>query len=66
MADSHVEKLGGPTEVQMVTRAGTSFQVNADEVITPNTEHGLVRLKLDGKVVCVMLANQFAAWSVGN
>ena len=59
---AHTQKMASPRTFYVVTRTGEEFTVWADEIIQPNDELGLVRFKLDGEVVCVTLANQFAAW----
>ena len=60
MARYDTENLGSPTEVHIVTRAGTICTFSADEIITPYSEHGIVRLKLAGEAVGLMIANQVA------
>ena len=59
---AHTQKMESPCTFYVVTRSGKEFTVWADEIIEPNDELGLVRFKLDGEVVGVTLANQFAAW----
>lgn len=64
MADHHIQKLGNPTEIHIVTRAGNELSITADEIISPRHENGLLRFKLAGEVVCLVLASQFAAWRI--
>ena len=59
---AHTQKMASAGTFYVVTRRGKEFTVWADEIIQPNDELGLVRFKLDGEVVCVTLANQFASW----
>ena len=59
---AHVEKKKSPCTFHVTTRSGTEIAIWADEIIEPKNELGLVRFKLDGEVVGVVLANQFAAW----
>ena len=64
MADHHIQKFDTQTQIHIVTRAGNEFSIDADEIISPRHENGLLRFKLSGEVVCLVLASQFAAWRI--
>lgn len=61
---SHTEKKESPCDFHVSLRSGSEITILADEIITPDHELGLVRFKLAGEVVGVVLANQFAGWRI--
>ena len=58
----HIQKLGSPCTIHVITRSGKEIEIWADEIDQPSNELGLVRFKLAGEVVGLVLANQFAGW----
>ncbi len=61
---SHSEKKESPCDFHVSLRSGSEITIRADEIITPDNELGLVRFKLAGEVVGLVLANQFAGWRI--
>ena len=62
----HVHKMEEARTVHVALRSGAEIKIEADEINHPNNELGLVRFKLKGEVVGLVLANQFAAWRTSN
>lgn len=59
---NHIQTMGSPRTIHVATRSGKEIEIWADEIDHPSNELGLVRFKLSGEVVGLVLANQFAGW----